>query len=124
MLGLILGLLSCVHGTAQFVVERSPWLDGEAVTEEPVHQTWAVADQSTAQLIQAELTVEGLNLANPWLRVDEDTTLKLAPTAGTVGCASSPISCCMRITTPIRKSRRIRCSSNPGHWIGNSAASD
>ena len=80
MLGLILGLLSCVHGTAQFVVERSPWLDGEAVTEEPVHQTWAVADQSTAQLIQAELTVEGLNPRKPVrLRVDEDTTLKLAP---------------------------------------------
>ncbi|MGB2134710.1 MAG: OmpA family protein [Flavobacteriales bacterium] len=80
LLGLLLGLLSCVHGTAQFVVERSPWLDGEAVTEEPVHQTWAVADQSTAQLIQAELTVEGLNPRKPVrLRVDEDTTLKLAP---------------------------------------------
>lgn len=78
--GLLLGLLSCVHSTAQFVVERSPWLDGEAVTEDPVRQTWAVADQSTAQLIQAELTVEGLNPRKPVrLRVDEDTTLKLAP---------------------------------------------
>jgi len=26
--GLLIGLLGCVHGTAQFVVERSPWLDG------------------------------------------------------------------------------------------------
>ena len=77
LLGLLLGLLSCVHGTSQFVVERSPWLDGEAVTEEPVHQTWAVADQSTAQLIRAELTVGGLNPRKPVrLRVDEDTTMK------------------------------------------------
>ena len=56
--GLLLGLLSCVHGTAQFVVERSPWLDGEAVTEDPVEQTWAVANQRTTELIEAELTVE------------------------------------------------------------------
>ncbi len=78
--GLLLGLLSCVHGTAQFVVERSPWLDGEAVTEDPVHQTWAVANQLTTELIEAELTVEGLNPRKPVrLRIDEDTTLKLAP---------------------------------------------
>ena len=78
--GLLLGLLSCVHGTAQFVVERSPWLDGEAVTEDPVRQTWAVANQRTTELIEAELTVEGLNPRKPVrLRVDEDTTLKLAP---------------------------------------------
>lgn len=78
--GLLLGLLSCVHGTAQFVVERSPWLDGEAVTEDPVEQTWAVANQRTTELIEAELTVEGLNPRKPVrLRIDEDTTLKLAP---------------------------------------------
>lgn len=78
--GLLIGLLSCVHGTAQFVVERSPWLDGEAVTEDPVKQTWAVANQRTTELIEAELTVEGLNpRKSVRLRIDEDTTLKLAP---------------------------------------------
>ena len=78
--GLLLGLLSCVHGTAQFVVERSPWLDDEAVTEDPVRQTWAVANQHTTELLEAELTVEGLNPRKPVrLRIDEDTTLKLAP---------------------------------------------
>ena len=78
--GLLIGLLSCLHGTAQFVVERSPWLDGEVVTEEPVHQTWAVANQRTTELITAELTVEGLNPRKPVrLRIDEDTILKLAP---------------------------------------------
>ena len=78
--GLLIGLLSCVHGTAQFVVERSPWLDGEAVTEDPVKQTWAVANQRTTELIEAELTVEGLNPRKPVrLRIDEDTILKLAP---------------------------------------------
>ena len=78
--GLLIGLLSCVHGTAQFVVERSPWLDGEAVTEDPVKQTWAVANQHTTELIEAELTVEGLNPRKPVrLRIDEDTILKLAP---------------------------------------------
>ena len=78
--GLLIGLLGCVQGTAQFVVERSPWLDGEVVTEEPVHQTWAVANQRTTELIAAELTVEGLNPRKPVrLRIDEDTILKLAP---------------------------------------------
>lgn len=77
-----LWLVVCSAGSvhAQFVVERSPWLDSEAVTEEPVEQTWAVANNLTSQLLRAELTVEGINPRKPVrLKVDEDTTLKLAP---------------------------------------------
>lgn len=82
--GWLFGLFFCavsvgsVH--AQFVVERSPWLDGEAITEDPVQQTWAVANSHTSELLQAELTVEGINPRKPVrLKVNEDTTLKLAP---------------------------------------------
>ena len=78
--GLLVAVLSCLHGSAQFVVERSPWLDGDAVTEEPVQQNWAVVNQHTTELIDAELTVEGLNPRKPVrLQVDRGTTLELAP---------------------------------------------
>lgn len=80
IVGLWLGACSAGAAHAQFVVERSPWLDSEAVTEEPVEQTWAVANNLTSQLLRAELTVEGINPRKPIrLKVDEDTTLKLAP---------------------------------------------
>lgn len=78
--GLWLAASSAGTAHAQFVVERSPWLDGESVTEEPVEQTWAVANNLTSQLLRAELTVEGINPRKPVrLKIDEDTTLKLAP---------------------------------------------
>tara|TARA_B100001057_G_scaffold52137_1_gene46291 strand:+ start:117 stop:836 length:720 start_codon:yes stop_codon:yes gene_type:complete len=78
--GLLFGLLSSRGANAQFVVERSPWLDSETVTEEPVNQRWAVANQSTTQLIKTELTVEGFNPRKPvQLKVEEDTALELAP---------------------------------------------
>ena len=80
IVGLWLAASSAGAAHAQFVVERSPWLDSEAVTEEPVKQTWAVANNLTSQLLRAELTVEGINPRKPVrLKVDEDTTLKLAP---------------------------------------------
>ena len=78
--GLLFAMLSCIYGSAQFVMERSPWLDGDAVTEEPVQQKWAVANQHTTEFIDAELTVEGLNPRKPVrLQVDKGTTLELAP---------------------------------------------
>lgn len=78
--GLLFAVFSCIYGSAQFVVERSPWLDDDAVTEEPVQQKWAIANQHTTELIDAELTVEGLNPRKPVrLQVDKGTTLELAP---------------------------------------------
>lgn len=80
LFGFLLCGLSAASAHAQFVVERSPWLDGEAVTEEPVHQTWAVANSLTSELMRTELTVEGINPRKPVrLKINEDTTLKLAP---------------------------------------------
>lgn len=71
---------SAVHVEAQFVVERSPWLDSREVTDDPIEQTWRINDAETNAPIQAELTVEGLNPRKSiTLRINEDTTLKLAP---------------------------------------------
>lgn len=80
LFGLFLCAVSVGSSHAQFVVERSPWLDGEAITEEPVEQTWAVANNVTSEPMRTEFTVEGINPRKPVrLKVNEDTTLKLAP---------------------------------------------
>ena len=80
---LILGILTILSSTAltaQFTVERSPWLDSKAVTDEPVQQTWTVQDSDSNQSLDVELTVEGLNPRKPIsLRVHEDTMLQLQP---------------------------------------------
>jgi hypothetical protein len=80
---LILGILTILSSTAltaQFTIERSPWLDSKAVTDEPVQQTWTVQDSDSNQSLDVELTVEGLNPRKPIsLRVHKDTMLQLQP---------------------------------------------
>ena len=66
--------------SAQFTVERSPWLDSEAVTDDPIEQTWSVQNSVNCQPLDVELTIEGLNPRKPVsLHIHEDTILKLQP---------------------------------------------
>jgi outer membrane protein OmpA-like peptidoglycan-associated protein len=77
---LAIGLCSGTVLQAQFVVERSPWLDGGRITETPVVQTWQVTNSRTNEPLEAEFTVEGINPRRPVkLRIDEDTTMSLEP---------------------------------------------
>jgi len=77
---LALGLCMGTVTHAQFVVERSPWLDGGRITETPVLQTWKVANSLTNEPVAAELSVEGINPRRTVkLRIDEDTTMSLVP---------------------------------------------
>lgn len=74
------GICSGTALQAQFVVERSPWLDGGRITETPVVQTWQVTNSLTNEPLEAEFTVEGINPRRPVkLRIDEDTTMSLEP---------------------------------------------
>ena len=80
ILFIALGCAATEEFHAQFVVERSPWLDGASITEDPVEQTWTVADHSTNALLRVELTVEGINPRKPIkLQVNKDTLLRLEP---------------------------------------------
>jgi len=66
--------------SAQFTVERSPWLDSEAVTDDPIEQTWTVQNSNNNRPLDVELTVEGLNPRKPVsVNIHEDTTLQLQP---------------------------------------------
>ncbi len=46
---------------AQFIVERSPWLDAEEGRVVPVEQRWMVVDRATAEEVRVDLLVEGLH---------------------------------------------------------------
>lgn len=71
-------LASWSHG--QFVVERSPWLDDESITEEPVEQRWSVTNLQTNEPLKAQFTVEGINPRKPVkLDIHQDTLLQLSP---------------------------------------------
>jgi hypothetical protein len=61
----IVALLMSTALSAQFTVERSPWLDSEAVTDEPIEQTWIVQNSRNNRLLDVELTIEGLNPRKP-----------------------------------------------------------
>lgn len=76
----IVPLLMSTALSAQFTVERSPWLDSEAVTDEPIEQNWIVQNSRNNRLLDVELTIEGLNPRKPVsLHIYKDTTLKLQP---------------------------------------------
>jgi outer membrane protein OmpA-like peptidoglycan-associated protein len=80
ILWLAIGLCIGTATHAQFVVERSPWLDGGRITETPVMQTWQVTNSLTNEPLAADFTVEGINPRRPVkLRIDEDTTMSLVP---------------------------------------------
>ena len=75
-----LGFCTAWEAHGQFVVERSPWLDGAGITEDPVEQTWRVTDRSTNAPLNTQFSVEGINPRKPvTLNVNEDTLLKLEP---------------------------------------------
>lgn len=66
--------------SAQFTVERSPWLDSKAVTDDPINQTWIVKDAISNRSMKVELTVEGLNPRKPvHLLIQDDKLLQLQP---------------------------------------------
>jgi hypothetical protein len=65
---------------AQFTVERSPWLDSGAVTDEPIEQTWAVQDAANNRAMDVEVIVEGLNPRKAVsLTIPEEKILSLQP---------------------------------------------
>lgn len=68
-------LLACpIWG--QFTIERSPWLDSNGITEEPITQEWTVSNEQTNEPLHVELIVEGINPRRT-VRLDVDSTLKL-----------------------------------------------
>jgi len=60
-----LGFCTTWEAHGQFVVERSPWLDGAGITEDPVEQTWRVTDRSTNAPLNTQFSVEGINPRKP-----------------------------------------------------------
>jgi outer membrane protein OmpA-like peptidoglycan-associated protein len=64
----------------QFTVERSPWLDSEAVTDEPIEQVWSVRDGGNGLPLDVIFRVEGINPRKTvHLNIHEDTVLQLQP---------------------------------------------
>jgi outer membrane protein OmpA-like peptidoglycan-associated protein len=74
----LIGMLSSARPMwGQFTVERSPWLDGPEITDEPIDQRWAVANQKTNEPLHVELIVEGIN-PRKTVRLDVDSTMMLS----------------------------------------------
>ncbi|MGB1076228.1 MAG: OmpA family protein [Flavobacteriales bacterium] len=65
---------------AQFVVERSPWLDRDEGRVIPIQQQWLVWDKSTRKTLDVDLVVEGIHPSRPVLMpVHSDTVVFLQP---------------------------------------------
>lgn len=61
----------------QFTVERSPWLDGPEITDDPIVQWWAVSNEETNEPLHVELIVEGIN-PRKTVRLDVDHAMELS----------------------------------------------
>lgn len=71
---------SASETSAQFTVERSPWLDSGAVTDESIEQTWTVQDGENNRALDVEVIVEGLNPRKAVsLTIPEEKVLSLQP---------------------------------------------
>ena len=61
-------------------MERSPWLDGASVTDEPIAQRWTVANATTHDPLEVVMRVEGINPRKTVLvSVAHDTLMYLHP---------------------------------------------
>lgn len=68
------------HSSAQFIVERSPWLDSEEGRVVPIEQRWHVIDGTSHQGLSVDLIVEGIHPNRPVaMPVVTDTVVLLQP---------------------------------------------
>lgn len=66
--------------SAQFIVERSPWLDSDEGRVVPIEQRWHVIDGVSQQGLNVDLVVEGIHPSRPVaLPVVTDTVVLLQP---------------------------------------------
>lgn len=80
MLALVVGLSSATWCLGQFTIERSPWLDSETVTDEPIEQIWTVIRQDDGSLLSADFTIEGINPRKPVdMTIENNAVLRLQP---------------------------------------------
>jgi hypothetical protein len=70
-------LVLSIPSWGQFTVERSPWLDGPKITDQPIKQLWAVSNDETNEPLHVELIVEGIN-PRKIVRLDVDRTLEVS----------------------------------------------
>ena len=70
-------LVLCLSSWSQFTVERSPWLDGPEITDEPINQRWAVSNDETNEALHVELIVAGIN-PRKIVRLDVDRALEVS----------------------------------------------
>lgn len=69
-----------IDSSAQFVVERSPWLDRDEGRVVPVEQNWSVIDSRSMNGLDVELIVEGIHPSRPVrVPIKSDTVVLLQP---------------------------------------------
>lgn len=80
MLALGMWLCSSAGSWGQFTIERSPWLDSEAITDDPIEQIWTVIQKDNGSPLSADLVVEGINPRKPvGMTIEQDAVLQLQP---------------------------------------------